>query len=273
MPSGKQPGGDPPAASSAVEVSDLSIQFPSRGGLLTVLDGITLSVPVGQFVSIIGPSGCGKSTLLKAMGGLLPLSNGSASVFGSSISAAREQHLFSYVFQAPALLQWRTALRNVMLPMELQGFDRRAARQSAVEMLDKVGLAESAHRFPRQLSGGMQQRVSIARALSTDPRLLLMDEPFGALDEITRSQMSTWLLTLAEDSDATVVFVTHSIREAVLLSDRIVVLAANPGRILADFEVALPRPRRADVVGSAEFARLREYGEECLAQAVVAGAR
>lgn len=260
-----------PTALAAMELTHVGIQFSADGRTHTVLDDITLSVPAGQFVSVIGPSGCGKSTLLKAMGGLLPLSAGRASLFGAPIASAREQHAYSYVFQAPTLLPWRTALRNVMLPMELQGFDRGTARATAIGMLDKVGLADSTHRFPRQLSGGMQQRVAIARALSTNPRLLLMDEPFGALDEITRSQMSTWLLTISEASEATIVFVTHSIREAVLLSDRIVVLAANPGRVLADFDVNLPRPRRADVVDSAEFADLRRHGEDCLARA--AGAR
>jgi NitT/TauT family transport system ATP-binding protein len=207
-----------------------------------ILEDVTLEVEAGDFISLIGPSGCGKSTLLKLVSGLTPITQGTITVDGMEPANARE--IMSFIFQDATLLPWRTVQGNVELGLELQGtitFEQR--RKKSTELLALVGLSDVASRYPRQLSGGMRMRVSIARALATRPRLLLMDEPFGALDEMTRDRLNEELLRLRAEQGWTAMFVTHSVAEAVFLSTRIVVLEAKPGRIRRDMAVPFPFPR------------------------------
>jgi NitT/TauT family transport system ATP-binding protein len=206
-----------------------------------VLRGIDLHIPAGQFVAIVGQSGCGKSTLLRLIAGLLPASAGTVALNGNSV--ARPQTALGIVFQSPVLLEWRTVLDNVLLQLELRGENPAPHRQRAMELLSRVGLADFADRYPRELSGGMRQRASIVRALIHDPPLLLMDEPFGALDALTREQMRIDLEELWMQTGKTVLFITHSIDEAVLLADRVIVMSPRPGRIEQVYDIALPRPR------------------------------
>ena len=214
-----------------------------RYGSQTILDNISLEIPKGEFVSLIGPSGCGKSTLLKCISGLLPLSSGEISVDGMTPRNARE--LTSFIFQDPTLLPWRTVERNLTLGLELDGVARDRRKEKARELLSLVGLTHVARAYPRQLSGGMKMRVSIARALASRPQVLLMDEPFAALDEMSRDRMNEELMRLRDEQKWTAVFVTHSVAEAVFLSTRIIVLSAHPGRIARDLPIPLPFPRTA----------------------------
>jgi NitT/TauT family transport system ATP-binding protein len=211
------------------------------GGGPVVLEQITLEVSPAEFVSLIGPSGCGKSTLLRLVSALSPVTSGELRVDGTTPARARE-HL-AFVFQEPTLLPWLTAAENVALPLRLRGVSAAARHARAAELLALVRLREAAALYPRQLSGGMKMRVSIARALSREPRILLLDEPFGALDEITRNHLNEELLGWREKTPFTALFVTHSVAEAVFLSSRILVLAANPGRIAAEVPVAFGYPR------------------------------
>ncbi len=212
----------------------------------TVLSDVSLDVSAGDFISLIGPSGCGKSTLLKLIAGLTSVSEGSIEVDGMIPANARE--LMSFIFQDATLLPWRTVLRNIELGLELHSNLNVLRRtQKAEELLELVGLSHVAHHYPRQLSGGMKMRVSIARALATRPRLLLMDEPFGALDEMTRDHLNEEVLRLRAEQGWTALFVTHSVAEAVFLSTRIIVLQANPGRIRRDIPVPFPFPRCASL--------------------------
>jgi NitT/TauT family transport system ATP-binding protein len=228
---------------SVVSIQGVTKTF-ERGGL-TALEGIELAIEPQEFVSLIGPSGCGKSTLLRIMGDLIEPTSGTLVVNGKSARQARIDRDYGIVFQDPVLYDWRTVARNIALPLEMAGWDR-ARRQARVrEMLDLVELSAFGDHHPWQLSGGMQQRVSIARALSFDPALLLMDEPFGALDEMTRERLNMELLQIWEGAGSTVVFVTHSIAEAVFLSTRVVVMSARPGRIASVIPIDLPRPRTA----------------------------
>jgi NitT/TauT family transport system ATP-binding protein len=209
----------------------------------TALDSINLDIGRGEFVSLIGPSGCGKSTLLRIIGDLTEPTGGHAVINGKPAAQARRDRDYGIVFQAPVLMDWRTVEDNVKLPLEVMGWDagRRSAR--AAEMLELMELGDFLHHHPYQLSGGMQQRVAIARALAFEPALLLMDEPFGALDEMTRERMNSEVLRIWEQTGITVVFVTHSIPEAVFLSSRVVVMSARPGRITKVIDIDLPRPR------------------------------
>jgi NitT/TauT family transport system ATP-binding protein len=206
-------------------------------GEVTALSQVDLEVPESQFVSLIGPSGCGKSTLLRLIADLTEPSAGEVTVAGVPAPQARKEHRYGIAFQHAGLFEWRTVLRNVELPMQLLGMPKAQRRSRAAEMLELVGLSDFASHYPQQLSGGMQQRVAIARALAVHPPLLLMDEPFGALDEMTRERLQDELLRLC--TETTVVFVTHSITEAVYLSDRVVVMSARPGRITADMQIDL----------------------------------
>jgi NitT/TauT family transport system ATP-binding protein len=226
---------------SVVEIKDVSKQF----GQTTALRGIDLTIEEGEFISLIGPSGCGKSTLLRIIGDLIQPTSGSASVNGKPARQARIDHDYGIVFQDAVLYDWRTVSKNIALPLELARWDRRRRTAKVKEMLDLVELGGFENHHPWQLSGGMQQRVAIARALSFDPALLLMDEPFGALDEMTRERMNMELLRIWEASRSTVVFVTHSIAEAVFLSTRVVVMSPRPGRISNVITVDLPQPRTA----------------------------
>lgn len=219
------------------------------GGARPVLEGIDLTVRKGEFVSIIGPSGCGKSTILKLVSGLTPVTSGTLLVDGMTPANARE--IVSFIFQDPTLLPWRTVAKNVGLALELDRSPRDTRARKVDALLELVGLKHVAKSYPRQLSGGMKMRVSIARALASRPRILLMDEPFAALDEMSRDRLNEELLRLREEQKWTVLFVTHSVAEAVYLSDRIIVLAPHPGRVAHEIAVDLPFPRDAELRSSA----------------------
>ena len=234
-----------------VELRGVAKTYRRAGRETHALDPIDLSIRAGEFLAIVGPSGCGKSTLLRIVAGLHLASAGETRVAGRIVD--RPQTDLGVVFQSPVLLDWRTALDNVLVQVELRGLDPRAYRDRALRLLDQVGLAEFADRFPHELSGGMRQRVAIARALIHDAPLLLMDEPFGALDALTREQMRLDLEALWLATRKTVLFITHSIDEAVLLADRVVVMSPRPGRIERVFEPALPRPRGLEARRSREF--------------------
>jgi NitT/TauT family transport system ATP-binding protein len=212
----------------------------------TALEGIDLAIRAGEFVSLIGPSGCGKSTLLRIIGDLTAPSRGTVVVNGKPADRARRDRDYGMVFQAPVLFEWRTVEDNVKLPLEIQGARSAKRTARAKEMLELVELGDFLGHYPYQLSGGMQQRVAIARALAFEPAILLMDEPFGALDEMTRERMNSEVLRIWERTGTTVIFVTHSIPEAVFLSSRVVVMSARPGRITKVIDVDLPRPRNED---------------------------
>ncbi len=236
-----------------IQARDLGVTFNADGHGTVALTDVTLSIRKGEFVSLIGPSGCGKTTLLRLIADLEQPSTGSLTVNGLTPAEARQQRAYGYVFQAPALYPWRNVERNVMLPLEIMGMPPRDRRQRAERVLDLVGLSAFRRRFPWQLSGGMQQRASIARALSFEPNLLLMDEPFGALDEITRDGLTLHLHQLWQRTGLTSVFVTHSVMEAVFLSTRIVVMSSRPGRVVAVIETDLPRERGLDLRESGRF--------------------
>ena len=239
--------------SPVVEIDGLSVIYPAQDQAVVALDRVGLTIAEGEFISLIGPSGCGKTTLLRVIADLEPVTSGKVLVNGMSPHDARLARAYGYVFQAPALFPWRTVLANVMLPLEIHGRGRAEARAIALEHLERVGLGGFESKYPWQLSGGMQQRVSIARALGFEPKLLMMDEPFGALDEITRDRLNEQLLRLWEREKRTVVFVTHSIPEAAFLSSRIVVMSARPGRIVEVIESDLPTDRTLDIRESPEF--------------------
>jgi NitT/TauT family transport system ATP-binding protein len=253
----------PGTAAPAIEAENLRLVYGEAGDarMVEAIQDVSFSVGQQQFVSIIGPSGCGKSTLLKLVAGLLEPTAGSLRVNGRTPNEARRARAVSFVFQTPVLFPWRTVIDNVALLLEVEGQSRQQRLATAQEYLDLVGLRGFESHLPRQLSGGMQQRASIARALSMDPLLLLMDEPFGALDAITRDRMGLELLRIWEKRQKTVLFVTHSISEAVLLSDTVIVMTARPGRILAQYTIDLPRPRSQDVRLTPQFV---EYERQLL---------
>ena len=233
------------SADTVVSIKGLTKVFGRRGGV-TALDDIDLEIERGEFISLIGPSGCGKSTLLRIVGDIVEPSAGTVVVNGKTARQARLDGDYGIVFQSPVLYDWRTVAKNIALPLEMLGWDgaRRAGRVK--EMLELVELTGFEGHHPWQLSGGMQQRVSIARAFSFSPALLLMDEPFGALDEMTRERLNMELLQIWAEMKSTVVFVTHSISEAVYLSTRVVVMSARPGRVTAVVPIDLPQPRTAE---------------------------
>ena len=230
----------------------------------TALEGIDLDIAQGEFVSLIGPSGCGKSTLLRIIGDLTAPTRGEVVVNGKTAEKARRDRDYGMVFQAPVLFEWRTVEDNVKLPLEVMGASAERRSQRAAEMLQLVELGEFLKHYPWQLSGGMQQRVAIARALAFEPAILLMDEPFGALDEMTRERMNSEVLRIWEQTGTTVVFVTHSIPEAVFLSSRVVVMSARPGRITNVIDVDLPRPRNEDTRESPRYFELVTAVREAL---------
>ncbi|MBX5473439.1 MAG: ABC transporter ATP-binding protein [Thermoleophilia bacterium] len=225
-------------------------------GNVTALQDIDLELAPGEFVSLIGPSGCGKSTLLRVIGDLVEPTSGTVTVNGKSARQARNDGDYGIVFQDAVLFEWRTVAKNIALPLEMLGWDRARRRQRVEEMLDLVELSAFANHHPWQLSGGMQQRVAIARALAFEPALLLMDEPFGALDEMTRERLNLELLSIWEKAGSTVVFVTHSISEAVFLSTRVVVMSPRPGRIAGVVEIDLPYPRTVETREEPRFFEL-----------------
>jgi NitT/TauT family transport system ATP-binding protein len=239
---------------AAVSIRGVSKRF-ERGNVLA-LDAIDLEIAPGEFVSLIGPSGCGKSTLLRVIGDLIQPSEGEALVNGKPAHRARLDHDYGIVFQDAVLYDWRSVARNIALPLEMAGWDRRRRSERVQEMMELVELTGFDSHHPWQLSGGMQQRVSIARALSFSPALLLMDEPFGALDEMTRERMNTEVLRIWQETGSTVVFVTHSIAESVFLSTRVVVMSPRPGRIAGVVESDLPQPRTPETREDPRFAEL-----------------
>jgi NitT/TauT family transport system ATP-binding protein len=229
---------------SVVEIKGLTKTFTK--GNVTALQGIDLQIEPGEFVSLIGPSGCGKSTLLRLIGDLTEPSAGTVEVNGKSAHQARLDHDYGMVFQDSVLFDWRNVAKNVALPLEMLGWDRTKRKERVEEMLRLVELQGFGDHYPWQLSGGMQMRVAIARALAFEPALLLMDEPFGALDEMTRERLNIELLELWRRMESTIVFVTHSISEAVFLSTRVVVMSPRPGRIAGVVDIDLPQPRSFD---------------------------
>ncbi len=240
------------AGGKFVEVSEVSRRFRTPEGEVHALDSVSFDVRAGEFLSIVGPSGCGKSTLVMLIAGLMPPTGGVITIGGLVVD--RPQTNLGIVFQSPVLLAWRSALDNVLLQLEMRGLDAAAHRERARALLASVGLEGFENRYPYELSGGMRQRVSICRALIHDPSLLLMDEPFGALDALTRDQMALDIQRIWAKGQKTVLFITHSIIEAVFLSDRVLVMTPRPGRIDATIEVDLPRPRRLALREDARFA-------------------
>jgi NitT/TauT family transport system ATP-binding protein len=243
----------PVAADAAVEISGLSLRFDTADGPVLALSDVSLRVARGEFVSFIGPSGCGKTTLLRAVADLENPTGGSIRVNNMSPHEARANRAYGYVFQAPALYPWRSVAHNIALPLEIMGFSKAEREARVAKGLELVNLSGFGAKYPWQLSGGMQQRASIARALSFDPDLLLMDEPFGALDEIVRDMLNQQLLRLWDVTGKTVLFVTHSIPEAVFLSTHIVVMSPRPGRIYDVIECNFPRDRTLDIRETPEF--------------------
>jgi NitT/TauT family transport system ATP-binding protein len=232
------------------------------GDDVRALVDINIDLVDGEFVSVLGPSGCGKTTLLKILGGIVSHSAGDLLFEGKPIAMA--QRVMGVVFQSPVLLPWRTILDNVLLPIEVLGLDRERYTAKARDLLDLVGLAGFDNKFPGELSGGMQQRASIVRALVHDPGILLMDEPFGALDALTRERMNVELQKIWLANRKTVFFITHSVSEAVFLSDRVLVMSARPGRIIEELRINFPRPRSLDLMSSAEFGSITRHLRSCL---------
>ena len=243
----------PTNVGTVIDIRGLSLVFQTADAPVQALGDVDLQVGRGEFVSFIGPSGCGKTTLLRVIADLERPTAGHITVNGVTPEEARKARAYGYVFQAPALYPWRTVVRNVILPLEIMGMAPAERQARASKYLAMVGLQDFERKFPWQLSGGMQQRVSIARALSFEPDLLLMDEPFGALDEITRDHLNEQLLRLWEKTDKTVIFVTHSIAEAVYLSTRIVVMSPRPGRIMEIIPCDLPKGRTLDARETPQF--------------------
>jgi NitT/TauT family transport system ATP-binding protein len=239
----------PPAA--AVHVDGLTHEYQAGAGPVLALDGIDLTVDEGEFVALVGPSGCGKSTLLRILAGLIEPSAGSVLIHGEEPQPARRSHAIGLVTQDPGLMPWRTVAGNVALALEVTG-----ASADVPALLERVGIGDYAAYHPRELSGGMRQRVALARALAHGPQLLLMDEPFGSLDEFSREEMGLELLRIWERDRISVLFVTHSIREAVLLADRVVVMTPQPGRIAADLAITLERPRTQALDQTSQFTDL-----------------
>ena len=253
------------ASQPIVRLHEVDKVFARRGQpVTTALEGIGLEIARGEFVSLIGPSGCGKSTLLRVIGDLVPPTRGTVTVNGKPAAKARRDRDYGIVFQAPVLFEWRSVEDNVKLPLEVIGRPAAERTARAREMLDLVELGEFTRHYPYQLSGGMQQRVAIARALSIEPALLLMDEPFGALDEMTRERMNSEVLRIWERTGTTIVFVTHSIPEAVFLSSRVVVMSPRPGRITKLIDVDLPRPRNVETRESPRYFELITAVREAL---------
>lgn len=251
------------ALPAVLRIQALQVRYPSREGPpIHALDGFSLDIAPGAFVALLGPSGCGKTTVLKILAGLMEGGySGQVDLQGRPVRGPSAD--VGVVFQEPTLLPWRTILDNILLPVELAGADREAFVPAAQSLMAKVGLAGFERKYPKELSGGMRQRAGICRALVRDPQLLLMDEPFGALDALTREFLNVELQRLWMDSGKTIVFVTHSIPEAVFLADRVVVMTPRPGRIAEVIDIGLPRPRRLADMAAPEaaqaLARIREY--------------
>lgn len=240
-----------------IQVKDLDVTFKDNSGNdVKALTGVNLDIYKGEFISLLGPSGCGKTTLLRSIADLQEPTDGTIRISGQTPKELRQQQKFGFVFQQPVLFDWRTVKKNVELPLEIMYQSKADRAKRADEMLEMVGLKDFANHFPKQLSGGMQQRVNIARAFGIRPEILLMDEPFSALDEFTKEKLYEDLLWIWRQTNKTIIFVTHNIQEAVFLSDRICVLSPHPGRLSAIVDVDLPRPRTLDMKESAHFNEL-----------------
>jgi NitT/TauT family transport system ATP-binding protein len=241
-----------PPGGRIIAMRSVSKVYDTRNEPVVALCDVTLDIAAGEFVSFVGPSGCGKSTLLNIIGGLLDRTAGDLWFKGEEQREPR--HEIGMMFQRPVLFEWRTILDNVLLPVEILGRDRRAYRSRAMDLLELTGLKGFERAYPRELSGGMQQRVALSRVLVYDPEVLLLDEPFGALDEFTRETMNLELLRIWNTTHKTIVFVTHNINEAVFLSDRVVVMTPRPGQVARVLDVKLPRPRTRDIMKSSAYA-------------------
>ena len=238
-------------ASAILSARGLSLVYPTRRGAIVALESLDLSIGRGEFYSLIGPSGCGKSSLLKVAAGLLPQTGGTIALGGTPVTGPRRE--VGVVFQRPTLFPWKTVMDNVLLPAQTLGLDMAAAKDRAAQLVNLVGLEQFSGNYPSELSGGMQQRVGIARALVHDPEVLLMDEPFAALDALTREHMMIELQDIWMTTGKSVLFITHSIPEAVFLSDRVAVMSARPGRIVREHDVALGRPRDLATMADPRF--------------------
>ena len=249
---------EPQPVKTQIVIQNLSVIFKGDGtrGETAALQNVNLNVKKGEFVSLVGPSGCGKTTLLRVIADLIPATSGDVFISGLTPREARLEKRFGIVFQNPVLMDWRTIRRNVCLPLELLKLPKPERTKRVTEMLDLVGLQEFGHHYPRELSGGMQQRVGIARALAIDPKILLMDEPFSALDEFTKEKLHEDLLRIWRQTNKTIIFVTHNIQEAVFLSDRVIVFSPHPGRVTSVVDIPLKRPRTLDVKNTSEFTSL-----------------
>jgi NitT/TauT family transport system ATP-binding protein len=244
------------ARCAVIETRGLHKIYGSGDREVSALEDISFRIEEGQFVSLVGPSGCGKSTLLQILGGLIAASSGEVLVDGSPVTGPLPGKI-AIIFQEATLLPWKTAIENILFPLEAQRVSPAQRRSRADAMLDLVGLTDFAGKYPHQLSGGMKQRVSIARGLAQEPRIILMDEPFGALDEQTRLKMGQELLRIWDRTRKTIFFITHSLTEALYLSDVVLVMSRRPGRLIDRIEVDLPRPRAYDMIGSPEFGAAR----------------
>jgi NitT/TauT family transport system ATP-binding protein len=249
----------PSEAGSCIRCDNVSVNFFKGKGSITAIERLTLDVARGQFLTLLGPSGCGKSTLLRLVSGLIQPSEGTVEVLGTTAETARKRRTIGFVFQDAALLPWRTALENVALPMEVSQEDPKQRMSRCTEVLELMGLVERRHAYPHELSGGMRQRVSIARALASSPRILLMDEPFAALDEITRDRLNEEIRRIWKETGVTILFVTHGVYEAAFLGQQVLVLAANPGRVKQIVPVNLPEDRTLRVRETPEFVALAAH--------------
>ncbi|MBR2177114.1 MAG: ABC transporter ATP-binding protein [Clostridia bacterium] len=244
--------------------NDVEIMLDDVGMVYTASDGrdvqaltsVSMNIQKGEFISLLGPSGCGKTTLLRIIADLIKPTSGKVLIGGETPQQARLKRRYGMVFQSAVLYDWRTVIKNIELPLEIIGIPKEERHERAAKMLDLVGLSEFERHYPRQLSGGMQQRVGIARALALQPEILLMDEPFSALDEFTREKLHVDLLKIWRKTNKTIIFVTHNISESVFLSDRVCVLSPHPGRLSAVIDIDLPRPRTMDLKDTAEFTAL-----------------
>lgn len=240
-----------------IEIKELGVTFQDNSGNdVQALTGVNLNIYKGEFVSLLGPSGCGKTTLLRSVADLQEPTEGTIHISGMTPKEIRMQQKFGFVFQQPVLFDWRTVKKNIELPLEIMYYSKEERSKRADEMLEMVGLKNFANHFPKQLSGGMQQRVNIARAFGLRPEILLMDEPFSALDEFTKEKLHEDLLRIWRQTDKTVLFVTHNIQEAVFLSDRVCVLSPHPGRLSAVVDIDLPRPRTLEMKETQHFNEL-----------------
>ncbi|MBP2650611.1 MAG: transporter related protein [Firmicutes bacterium] len=252
------------SSTSEIQIRNVSMVYKGqKGEAIAALNNVNFNIREGEFISLLGPSGCGKTTLLRLMADLLKPTTGEIVIGGLTPGEARKTRQYGMVFQNPVLYEWRTIQKNICLPLEIMKIGRVERNEIAEEMLELVGLSDYANRYPRQLSGGMQQRVGIARALAINPKILLMDEPFSALDEFTRNKLQEDLLKIWSKTHKTVIFVTHNISEAVFLSDRVCVLTPHPGQLADVIDINLPRPRSNEVRDTPEFMSLLARIRKC----------